>query len=209
MGSFFNNLMRLFLEARQEHPADGGDLTFVPREHPVKWMWTTHRWTHQTPSDHFTLVPPSRKPWMIFLLVDLIPCAQSSWHLMLSKLMRMFCIRNRLLTVLKFFQQRLRDNGSNRGVSDRVEDLDVWPDRLGIFMLGKSCGKIFFVNSYIGDAGNTPLVDDGTLLGRGHSRYSRECWLCTLAVLHPGVTVMWHTHIRDLSPTAEAVREAA
>ena len=27
-------------------------------------------------------------------------------------------------------------------------------------------------------------------------------------VLHPGVPVMWHTHIRDLSPTAEAVREA-
>ena len=25
-------------------------------------------------------------------------------------------------------------------------------------------------------------------------------------VLHPGVPVMWHTHIRDLSPTAEAGR---
>ena len=36
MGSFFNNLMRLFSEARQEHPADGGDLAFVHREHPVK-----------------------------------------------------------------------------------------------------------------------------------------------------------------------------
>ena len=29
------------------------------------------------------------------------------------------------------------------------------------------------------------------------------------AVLHPGVPVMWHTHIRDMSPTAEAVRGAA
>ena len=29
------------------------------------------------------------------------------------------------------------------------------------------------------------------------------------AVLHPGVPVMWHSHIRDLSPTAEAVRVAA
>ena len=27
-------------------------------------------------------------------------------------------------------------------------------------------------------------------------------------VLHPGVPVLWHTHIRDLSPTAEAVRGA-
>ena len=58
---------------------------------------------------------------------------------------------------------------------------------------------------YIGDARNTPLVDDGTSLGRDHSRYPKECRLCTLAVLHPGVPVMWHTHIRDLSPTAEAV----
>ena len=29
-----------------------------------------------------------------------------------------------------------------------------------------------------------------------------------LGVLHPGVPVMWHTHIRDLSPTAKAVRGA-
>ena len=41
MWSLFNNLMRLFSEARQEHPAVGGELAFVPREHPVKWMWTT------------------------------------------------------------------------------------------------------------------------------------------------------------------------
>ena len=44
--------------------------------------------------------------------------------------------------------------------------------------------------------------------GRDYGRYPRECWLSTLGVLHPGVPVMWHTHIRDLSPTAEAVREA-
>ena len=43
-------------------------------------------------------------------------------------------------------------------------------------------------------------VGDGTSLGRGHGRYPNECRLCTLAVLHPGVPVMWHTHIRDLSP---------
>ena len=29
------------------------------------------------------------------------------------------------------------------------------------------------------------------------------------AVLHPGVPVMWHTHIRDLALTAEAVRGGA
>ena len=68
---------------------------------------------------------------------------------------------------------------------------------------------MFFLNFYIGDARNTPLVGDGTPLGRDHNRYPRERRLCTLAVLHPGVPVMWHTHIRDLSPTVEAVREAA
>ena len=30
--------------------------------------------------------------------------------------------------------------------------------------------------------------------------------VCTLGVLHPGVPVMWYTHIRDLSPTAKAER---
>ena len=42
--------------------------------------------------------------------------------------------------------------------------------------------------------------------GRDCGRYTRECWLSTLGVLHPGVPVMWYAHIRDLSPTAEAVR---
>ena len=65
---------------------------------------------------------------------------------------------------------------------------------------------ISFLNFHIGDAGNTPLVGDGTPLGRDHSRCPRECQLGALAVLHPGVPVMWHTHIRDLSPTAEAVK---
>ena len=49
-------------------------------------------------------------------------------------------------------------------------------------------------------------MDDDTPLGRDHSRHPKECRLSTLAVLHPGVPVMWQTHIRDLSPTAEAVR---
>ena len=62
--------------------------------------------------------------------------------------------------------------------------------------------------SYVGDAGNTPLVDAGTRSGRDYGRYSRECWLSALGVLHPGVTVMWYAHIRDLFPTAEAVRGA-
>ena len=62
------------------------------------------------------------------------------------------------------FQQSLRDNESNRSVVDRVEDLDVWQDRLGIFMLTRVAGT-FFLNSYIGDAGNTSSVDAGTSLG--------------------------------------------
>ena len=45
--------------------------------------------------------------------------------------------------------------------------------------------------------------------GRDRGRYTRECWLSTLGVLHPGVPVMWYGHIRDLSPTAEAVRGGA
>ena len=67
----------------------------------------------------------------------------------------------------------------------------------------------FFLKFYVGDAGKTPLVDVGTSLGRGYGRYPNECRLRTLAVLHPGVPVMWQTHIRDLSPTAEAVRGTA
>ena len=46
---------------------------------------------------------------------------------------------------------------------DRVEDLDVWQDRLGIFMLTRVAGT-FFLNSHIGDAGNNSLVDAGTLV---------------------------------------------
>ena len=57
--------------------------------------------------------------------------------------------------------------------------------------------------------GTLRLVGDGTLIGRGHDRYPNECRMGALAVLHPGVPVMWHTHIRDLFPTAEAVRERA
>ena len=56
------------------------------------------------------------------------------------------------------------NNGSNKSVVDRVEDLDVWQDRLGIFMLTRDAGT-FFLNSYIGDAENTSLVDAATPLG--------------------------------------------
>ena len=61
---------------------------------------------------------------------------------------------------------------------------------------------------YVGDAGNTSLVDAGTPLGVTAVVTPRECWLSTLGVLHPGVPAMWKAHIRDLSPSAEAVREA-
>ena len=55
---------------------------------------------------------------------------------------------------------------------------------------------------YVGDAGNTSLVDAGTLLGA--TSVVTPGWLSALGVLHPGVAA----HIRDLSPTAEAVRGA-
>ena len=41
------------------------------------------------------------------------------------------------------FQQSLRDNGSNKSVVDRVEDLDVWQDRLGIFVLTRVAGFFY------------------------------------------------------------------
>ena len=44
--------------------------------------------------------------------------------------------------------------------------------------------------------------------GRDYGRYPSECWFSALGVLHPGVPVMWYAHIRDLSPTAKAVRGA-
>ena len=66
----------------------------------------------------------------------------------------------------------------------------------------------FFLNSYVGDAGNTSLVDAGTPLGATAVVTPRSASYLLLGVLHPGVPVMWHGHIRDLSPTAEAVREA-
>ena len=62
------------------------------------------------------------------------------------------------------------------------------------------------MNYYVGDAGNTPLVDVGTSLGRGYGRYPNECRLSTLGVLHPRVLEMWQAHIRDLSPTAESCK---
>ena len=67
-------------------------------------------------------------------------------------------------------------------------------------LLQKSEGFVFF--SYVGDAGNTSLVDAGTPLGAtavvtpGSAGYLLWKWL------HPGVPVMWYGHIRDLLPTA-------
>ena len=60
---------------------------------------------------------------------------------------------------------------------------------------------VFFF--YVGDAGNTSLVDAGTPLGAtAVVTPGSACWLSTLGVLHPGVPVMWCDHIRDLFPTA-------
>ena len=42
---------------------------------------------------------------------------------------------------------------------------------------------------YVGDAGNTSLVDAGHSSRRDCGRYPRECWLSTLGVLHPGAPV--------------------
>ena len=56
---------------------------------------------------------------------------------------------------------------------------------------------------YVGDAGNTSIVDAGTPLG-DRGRYPKECWLSTLGVLHPGAFAMWYGHIRDLFHTAES-----
>ena len=66
----------------------------------------------------------------------------------------------------------------------------------------------FSSSFYVGDAGNTSLVDAGTPLGATAVVTPEECWLSTLGVLHPGVPVMWYAYIRDLFPTAEAVRGA-
>ena len=65
---------------------------------------------------------------------------------------------------------------------------------------------VFFF--YVGVAGNTSLVDAGTLLGATAVVTPGSAGLSTLGVLHAGVLVMWYAHIRDLSPTAEAVRVA-
>ena len=51
-------------------------------------------------------------------------------------------------------------------------------------------------------------MDAGTPLGATAVVTPGSAWLSTLGVLHPGVPAMWHAHVRDLSPTAEAVREA-
>ena len=61
---------------------------------------------------------------------------------------------------------------------------------------------------YVGDAGNKHFVSRcWHCPGRDYGRYPGSgCQLSTLGVLHPGVPVMWYAHIRDLSPTAEAVK---
>ena len=60
---------------------------------------------------------------------------------------------------------------------------------------------VFFF--YVGDAGNTSLVDAGTPLGATAVVTSGSAGYLLWGVLHPGVPVMWYGHIRDLFPTAE------
>ena len=118
------------------------------------------RWTRQTLSDHFsdgTTIDVSFAGRLDplcaeFLALDVVEIVAFVLH------------PQPTLDGPEVFQQSLRDNGSNRSVKDRVEDLDVWQDRLGIFMLTRVAGT-FFLSSYIGDAGNTSLVDAGTPLG--------------------------------------------
>ena len=62
---------------------------------------------------------------------------------------------------------------------------------------------------YVGDAGNTSLVDAGTALGATTVvTPGSACRLSTLGVLHPGVPYHVVCPHQDLSPTAEAVRGA-
>ena len=63
------------------------------------------------------------------------------------------------------------------------------------------CESTSFLNSRIGDAGNTPLVDAGTPLGATVVVTPGSAGYLHRGVLHPGVPV--YAHIRDLSPTAE------
>ena len=54
MESLFNNVMRLFSEARQKHPAVDGKLAFIAPRTPCKMDVDNIRWTHQPLSDHFS-----------------------------------------------------------------------------------------------------------------------------------------------------------
>ena len=72
--------------------------------------------------------------------------------------------------------------------------------------LGSSCwakfAGTFFLNSYFGDAGNTPLVDDGTPLGRPQPLPQR------VPVVYIGGAASWRP-CNVACSTAEAVRGAA
>ena len=66
--------------------------------------------------------------------------------------------------------------------------------------------KLLFFTFLRWDAGNPPLVDVCTSLGCGYGRYPQWVPFEYVGVLHLGVPVLWHTHIRDLSPTAESCK---
>ena len=104
-GSFFNNLM---------HPADGGDLAFVPREHPVKLMWTTSGGRTRLLPTTSARVPPSRKLWVTFFADRLDPLCADFLALDVVEMDAYILHPQRTLAALKFFQQCLRDNGSIR-----------------------------------------------------------------------------------------------
>ena len=61
---------------------------------------------------------------------------------------------------------------------------------------------------YVGDAGNTSLVELAPLWARPRSLHQGVLVIYFVGVLHPGVPVMWYGHIRICLPQLRAVWEA-
>ena len=113
-GSFFDNLMRLFSKASQEHPADDCDLAFVPREHTVKWMWTTSGERTRLLLTTSAMVPPFQETVGDLFADRLDPLCADFLALDVVETDAKILHPQPMLAALKFFQQCLRDNGSNR-----------------------------------------------------------------------------------------------
>ena len=113
-GSFFDNLMRLFSEARQEHPADDCDLAFVPREHLVNGCGQTSSERTRLLLTNSAMVHPFQE-----IVGDLFadrydPLCADFLALNVVETDAKILHPQPMLAALKFFQQCLRDNGSNR-----------------------------------------------------------------------------------------------